>query len=87
MQLGYLKAPGHKEWRRLKAKLRDTGCVEEILGKLDQKATSFLRLVKPYDPEEVSACVPGLSLAAPARMHASCWQPPIFLASEQLHAA
>ena len=41
-QLGYAKARGHKDWRRLKGKLRDAGCTEEFVGSLDQKAANFL---------------------------------------------
>jgi hypothetical protein len=65
VRLGFSKLQGHKEWRRLKTKLKEAGCVEEFVGSLANKSTNFVRLLKPYDPEEVlPPPFPGISLGS-----------------------
>lgn len=52
-KLGFAGPTGHKDWRKARAKLKDAGCIEDFAGTLDGKTMAFVRLLKPYDPNEV----------------------------------
>ncbi|OAE25980.1 hypothetical protein AXG93_1712s1600 [Marchantia polymorpha subsp. ruderalis] len=55
--LGYRKALGHRNWRRLMKRLQDAGVVDVFNAQIDRKVLPCLRLLKSFDVKSLSGGV------------------------------
>ncbi|KAG6553782.1 hypothetical protein Mapa_004699 [Marchantia paleacea] len=52
--LGYRKALGHRNWRRLMKRLQDAGVVDVFNAQIDRKVLPCVRLLKSFDVKSLS---------------------------------